>query len=59
MQWYEIVKKMKRVFGCPIPEEHIPTLVDYLVSQNTIQPTPKLKVVKDESSVITNTQGDP
>jgi len=59
VQWNEIVKKMKQVFGCPIPAEHIPTLVDYLVNQNTIQPTPKPKVVKNIPSLQKNDKGNP
>jgi mono/diheme cytochrome c family protein len=39
-QWVEIVKKMKTTFGCPIPDEQISPLVDYLISQNSIQPSP-------------------
>lgn len=38
-KWNEIIRKMKHTFGCPIPEEDISTLVDYLVGQNSVQPT--------------------
>ncbi|MGB0909486.1 MAG: cytochrome c [Nitrospirales bacterium] len=58
-QWNKIVKKMKHAFGCPIPDKHISALVDYLVSQNTIQPTPKRKVVKEEISIQQNGNGNP
>lgn len=40
--WEEIVRKMQRAFGCPIPDDRISTLVAYLVSQNTVQPIPAL-----------------
>lgn len=33
--WKDIVRKMKGRFGCPIPEDQIPLLVSYLVSQNS------------------------
>ncbi|NKB80479.1 MAG: c-type cytochrome [Nitrospirales bacterium] len=36
-QWAEIVDKMRHSFGCPIPDEHVSQLVDYLVSQNSLQ----------------------
>lgn len=39
-QWADIVTKMKSAFGCPIPDEQISPLVDYLFSQNSIQPFP-------------------
>ncbi len=58
-QWNEIVKKMKHAFGCPIPDEHISTLVDYLFSQNMIQPTPKLQVVKQKASRPQNDKENP
>ena len=35
--WTKIVHKMKSAFGCPIPEDQIPKLVTYLVSQNPKQ----------------------
>ena len=43
-QWADIVHKMKSAFGCPIPEDQIPTLVTYLVSQNEMQPSLNLKM---------------
>lgn len=58
-QWDEIVKKMKQVFGCPIPDKHISTLVEYLVNQNSIQPNPRLKNVKEKSSRQTNNNRNP
>ncbi|MCA9471890.1 MAG: c-type cytochrome [Nitrospirales bacterium] len=38
-QWHETVEKMKHQFGCPVPDEQVSTLVDYLVGQNTTRPT--------------------
>ncbi len=53
-QWMEIVKKMKTSFGCPIPDEQISPLVDYLISQNSVQLStpshPVHKAVPDEMS---------
>ncbi|MDH4193158.1 MAG: c-type cytochrome [Nitrospirota bacterium] len=47
-QWMEIVKKMKTSFGCPIPDEQISPLVDYLISQNSVQlSTPSYPVHKE------------
>ena len=42
-RWTEIIKKMKHVFGCPIPDEQISTLAQYLLSQNNVQPVPATK----------------
>jgi len=42
-RWTEIIKKMKHTFGCPIPDEQIPPLAQYLFSQNTVQPAPVTK----------------
>ena len=39
----EIIKKMKLTFGCPIPDEHIHPLAQYLFSQNNLQPLPATK----------------
>lgn len=58
VHWDKIVMKMKQAFGCPIPNEHIPTLVDYLVSQNTIQPTPHIKVAQKETPSKKNGKGN-
>jgi mono/diheme cytochrome c family protein len=37
---------MKRAFGCPVPDEAMSSLVEYLVSQNTIQPEPTEQTVQ-------------
>ena len=58
-QWEEIVKKMKHAFGCPIPDKHISTLVGYLVSQNTIQPAPMVKIAKHAAISQKNGKGNP
>ncbi len=42
-RWTEIIKKMKHVFGCPIPDEQIHPLAQYLFSQNKVQPVPATK----------------
>lgn len=42
-RWTEIIEKMKRTFGCPIPDEQIPPLAQYLFSQNNVQPSPSTK----------------
>lgn len=34
--WTDIVKKMKRVMGCPIPDDQIEGLASYLFQQNSI-----------------------
>ena len=39
-RWMEIVNKMKASFGCPISNEDMAPLVDYLVTQNSLQPSP-------------------
>lgn len=33
-QWEAEVKKMKTVFGCPLPDELVDQMTDYLVGQN-------------------------
>ncbi len=33
-QWTATVTKMKKVFGAPIPDNDVDTVVDYLLSQN-------------------------
>ena len=33
-EWHGEVMKMKKVFGCPIPDNDVDTVVNYLVSQN-------------------------
>ncbi|MEC4674979.1 MAG: c-type cytochrome [Nitrospirota bacterium] len=45
-RWTEIIKKMKQTFGCPIPDEQIPPLAQYLFSQNKVQPILVVKKVK-------------
>ena len=47
-RWMEIVKKMKTTFGCPIPDEQISPLVDYLISQNSLQPASPAHSVQQE-----------
>lgn len=37
-KWTEIIKKMKVAFGCPIPDESITLLSEYLTHQNEIFP---------------------
>lgn len=34
-QWRGEVDKMRKVYGAPIPEDAVPAIVDYLVSQNS------------------------
>ena len=63
-QWMEIVNKMKTTFGCPIPDEQISRLVDYLISQNSIQPSPGGTPVQQEvqneiAGEALNHPGDP
>lgn len=33
-QWHAEVMKMKKVFGAPVPDEDVETIVNYLMSQN-------------------------
>lgn len=47
--WTEIVHKMRRAFGCPLPENQVPGLVKYLVSQND-RLTEKIPSHPDSSS---------
>jgi hypothetical protein len=35
-KWKDIITKMKRVFGCPIPQDQISVLSAYLFQQNSI-----------------------
>ena len=58
-QWGEIVQKMKHVFGCPVPDEQIPSLVDYLVNQNTVQPEPRSTIVQKDAPQQNIGNGDP
>ncbi len=39
-EWTAIIQKMKLTFGCPIPDEQIPLLAQYLFGQNSVQPAP-------------------
>lgn len=35
-KWQSLVLKMKKVFGCPIPDDQIPALATYLSQQNSV-----------------------
>lgn len=35
-KWQAIISKMKKVFGCPIPQDQIPALATYLFQQNSV-----------------------
>ena len=37
-RWTEIIKKMKDAFGCPIPDDSITHLAEYLMNQKDLQP---------------------
>ena len=39
-QWQSIVLKMKKAFGCPIPDDQIPVLGTYLFQQNSVSTLP-------------------
>ncbi len=39
-KWKAIITKMKRVFGCPIPQDQIPALSTYLFQQNSVSKRP-------------------
>ena len=57
--WEKIVHKMKSAFGCPIPEDQIPKLVEYLVSQNAIDPTSlSVKEAQEEGPSLAGDKGD-
>ncbi len=60
-QWTEIVHKMKKSFGCPLPDEQISLLVDYLFSQNSIQisPSPPSVQAKVPEVIADQTQSSP
>lgn len=63
-QWMEIVNKMKTSFGCPISKEDMAPLVDYLVAQNSLQPSPspphvQREVQKEIPGQSTNHSGNP
>ena len=56
--WKKIVHKMQLAFGCPIPDDQVSQLVDYLVSQNGIQPTPLVEEVQEKGLSDNVTQGN-
>ena len=60
-QWTEIVHKMKKSFGCPLPDEQISPLVEYLFSQNSIQisPSPPSVQAKVPEVIAGQTQSSP
>lgn len=37
-KWAAIIHKMNHIFGCPIPQDQVPTLAAYLFQQNSISP---------------------
>jgi len=39
-KWKAIITKMKRVFGCPIPQDQIRALSAYLFQQNSVSTRP-------------------
>ena len=49
---------MQSAFGCPIPDDQISPLVDYLVSQNGIQPTPIGEKAQENTPSPKDTQGN-
>ncbi|GJL70654.1 MAG: hypothetical protein NPIRA06_32890 [Nitrospirales bacterium] len=54
--WMEIVNKMKTSFGCPISNEDMAPLVDYLVTQNSLQPFPTAPPVQRDDQKDTPDQ---
>lgn len=56
-RWGKIIHKMKTAFGCSISDDQIPTLVEYLVGQNGIQPTPLFERAGLQGPASTSTQG--
>ena len=57
--WEKIVHKMKSAFGCPIPEDQIAQLVEYLVSQNSIDPTSfSIKEAQEKGASLAGDMGD-
>ncbi len=63
-QWMEIVSKMKTSFGCPISSDDMAPLVDYLVTQNSLQlshsaPHVQRDDQKEISGPSSNQSGDP
>ena len=57
--WKKIIHKMQSAFGCPIPDDDVSQLVDYLVSQNGIQPVPTVQEAQERAPSHTETQGNP
>ncbi|HSF10064.1 MAG TPA: cytochrome c [Nitrospirales bacterium] len=62
--WMEIVNKMQTTFGCPISNEDMAPLIDYLVTQNSLQPSPSAQHVQRDDRKETPGQpltqfGDP
>ena len=56
--WTEIIKKMKLAFGCPIPDESIALLSEYLTHQNEISPLASTHLeIQKASSPSPNEQG--
>jgi mono/diheme cytochrome c family protein len=56
--WTEIIKKMKLAFGCPIPDESIALLSEYLTHQNEISPLVSSPLdIQKASSPSLNEQG--
>lgn len=56
--WTEIIKKMKLAFGCPIPDESIALLSEYLTHQNEISPLVSNPLdIQKASSPSLNEQG--
>jgi mono/diheme cytochrome c family protein len=59
-QWMEIVNKMKASFGCPISNEDMAPLVDYLMTQNSLQPSPSAPPAqRDDQKKTSGQSGDP
>ena len=49
---------MKSAYGCSIPEDQIPTLAEYLFSQNGLQPTPVIEETRSQELASLNRQGN-
>jgi len=56
--WGKIVHKMKSAFGCSIPDDQIPTLVEYLVGQNGVQPTPSVEEARTQQPAFPKGEGN-
>jgi len=58
IKWTEIIKKMKLTFGCPIPEESVNLLSEYLTHQNELAPLGSTPLhFQKESSPSLNEEG--